>query len=156
MKELNCPQEAAVTKAVLTGDMQTSLKTHAATCTICREIIQASSWMQALARSSESNHTLPDASMLWWRARLSEKQAKSEKAQDILEWVEITSAVAILFGLAAWVSWNWYGIQELMTWILAGTQLWLTAYSKPILFLPIIAVLCVGALVIAYPTLVDE
>jgi len=156
MKHVNCPQEAAVTKAVRTGSLQTAFTAHAATCTVCQEIIQASSWMQALARNSEINPTLPDASLLWWRARLSEKQAKAEKAQDVLEWAEVTSAAAISLGLAGWVAWNWYAIQGSMTWILAGAQLWVTTSSMPILFPPIIAVLCLAALVVAYPILVDE
>ena len=156
MNRVNCPQEGAVTKAVRIGILERPLTTHAATCAVCWEIIQASRWMQALARSSESNPTLPDPSLLWWRARLSEKQAKAEKAQDVLEWAEITSAVAISLGLVGWAAWNWYAIQGLMTWILTGAQLWVTAYSMPIVFLPTIAVLCLAALILAYPILVDE
>ena len=156
MNRVNCPHEGAVTKAVRIGILETALTTHAATCAVCREIIQASSWMQALARNSESSPALPDPSLLWWMARLSEKQAKAEKAQDVLEWAEITSAVAISLGLAGWAAWNWYAIQGLTTWILAGAQLWLTAYSFPIVFLPIIAVFCLAVLVLAYPILVDE
>jgi hypothetical protein len=156
VKHINCPQEAVLTKAVRTGNLETSLTIHAATCTVCREIIQASSWMQALARGSESNPILPDAGLLWWRARLSEKQAKAEKAQDVLDCVEITSAAAISVVLGGWVAWNWYAIQRLIAWISAGANSWATAYSMPFFFSPIIAVLCLAALVLAYPILVDE
>jgi hypothetical protein len=112
--------------------------------------------MQALARGSESNPTLPDASLLWWRARLSEKQAKAEKEQDVLDWVEITSAAVISVGLGGWVAWNWYALQGLMTRILAVAQLRMTAFPVPILFSPIIAVLSLAALLLVYPILVDE
>jgi len=46
-----------------------------------REIVLASQWMQSLAQSCQ-RPTLPDASLLWWRAQLSEKHAKVEKAQE--------------------------------------------------------------------------
>ncbi len=156
MKRVNCPQEAAVTNAVRTGSLETSLTTHAANCAVCREIIQVSSWMHALSRSSESNPSLPDAGLLWWRARLSEKKADAEKAQDVLEWVEIASTAAISLGLGGWVAWNWYAIQGWMAWILAGAQHRMAAYSAPILFSPIIIVLSLAALVLVYPILVDD
>jgi hypothetical protein len=156
MKHLRCPQEPAVTKAVHTGNLEKSLTTHASTCAVCREIIQTANWMQDLARSPESKPTLPNASLVWWRAQLSEKQAQAGKAQDFLEWVEFTSAAAISLGLAVWLIWNWYAVQRLITWISAGANSWATAYSMPFFFPPIIAVLCSVALVLAYPILADE
>jgi len=156
MKQMNCPQEAAVTKAVRTGNWEESLTIHAAACAVCLEIIQTASWMQALARSSEAISTLPDASLLWWKARLSEKQAKAEKAQEVSEWVEIASGAAIASGLAAWVAWNWLAIQVLATRFTGAMQLWVTAYSTSALFLPVSAVLCLALAVLTYPILVDD
>jgi hypothetical protein len=112
--------------------------------------------MQSLARSPEPVSTLPDASLLWWKARLSEKQAKAEKAQEVSEWVEIVSVVAISIGLAAWVAWNWLAIQSLMARVMGTMQLWVTAYSTSLLFLPVSAVLCLALGVLTYPILVDD
>jgi hypothetical protein len=156
VKQINCAQEAAVTKAVRTGNWEESLTAHAATCAACREIIHTASWMQGLARNSEAISTLPDASLLWWKARLSEKQAKVEKAQELSEWVEIASGAAISIGLAAWVAWNWFAIQALMTRFMGAMQLWVTAYSTSLLFLPVTAVLCLALAILTYPILVDD
>jgi hypothetical protein len=156
MKQMNCAQEASVTKAVRTGNWDESLTTHSAKCPVCQEIIQTASWMQALARSPETISTLPDASLLWWKARLAEKQAKAEKAQAISEWVEIASGAAISIGLAAWVAWNWLAIQAQMARVLGAMQLWVTAYSTTLLFLPVTAVLCLALAVLTYPILVDD
>jgi hypothetical protein len=112
--------------------------------------------MQALARSSESNFRLPDASLLWWSAQLSEKQAKVERSQDVLEWIAFASVAVPSLGLTAWLGWNWYAIQGWIAWILAGAQLRMTAYSAPILLSPIIPVLSMAAVVLIYPILVDE
>ena len=156
MKLMNCAQEAAVTKAVRTGNWEEYLTAHAATCAVCREIIQTASWMQALARSPETNSTLPDASLLWWKARLSEKQEKAERAQEVSEWVEIASVTAISIGLAGWVAWNWLAVQASMTTLMVTMQLWVTASSTAPLFLPLSAVLCLALAVLTYPILVDD
>jgi len=156
MKQMNCPQEAAVTKAVRTGNWEESLTAHAAACAVCQEVIQTASWMQSLARSPETISTLPDASLLWWKARLSERQAKAEKAQEVSEWVEIASGAAIAIGLAAWVAWNWLAIQALMTRFMGEMQLWVTAYSTSLLVLPVTVVLCLALAVLTYPILVDD
>ncbi len=156
MKPVNCSQEAAVAKAIRAGSMETSLTTHAAQCAVCSQIVQVSSWMQEAARNSEGHPILPDASLVWWRARLSEKKTNAEKAQDVFEWVEIASAVAISLGLGGWVAWNWSAIQNLMAWILAGAQLPITSYSVTILFSPVVILLTVAALVLTYPILADE
>jgi hypothetical protein len=112
--------------------------------------------MQALARGSEGGPLTAQASRLWWEARLSERQSKAEKAQDFLEWVELISVAVITFGLAGWALWNWFAIQGLMAWIFDGAQLWLTAYSMPAVFLPIVVILCLTAVVLGYPILADE
>ena len=156
MKQMNCAQEAAVTKAVRTGNWEESLTAHAATCAVCREIVETVSWMQALARRPETIAALPDASLLWWKARLSEKQAKAEKAHAVTEWFEIASFAAISIGLAAWVAWNWFAVQASMTRLMVTIQLWVAAYSTTLLFLPVSAVLCLALAVLTYPILVDD
>ena len=156
MKQGECPKEEVVARAARTGDCEESLTTHAATCSICRGILKTSSWMQALARSCERNRPLPDASLLWRSAQVSEQQAKAERSQDLLGWISFASVAVPSLGSTAWVAWNWYAIQGWIAWILAGAHLRMTAYSMPIIFSPIVAVLCLAALALVYPILVDE
>jgi len=156
MMHAKCSQEEAVARAARTGDWETSLTTHADTCPICRGIMKTSSWMQNLARSSESDLRLPDGSLLWWSAQVSETQAKAERSQDVLEWIAFASVAVPSLGLTAWLAWNWYSIQGWIAWILAGAQLRMTAYSAPIPFSLIISILSLAAVVLIYPILVDE
>jgi hypothetical protein len=156
MKPANCPQEAALTKAIRTGRLDESLTSHADGCATCREIIQTASWMQALAHSSESSPNLPHASLVWWKAQLSEEQVKTEQAQDFYELVEMGSAAVISVGLLGWLTWNWFAIQGSVASILEGAELWLTAYPVANVLLPAVGVLCVIAFVLAYPILIDE
>lgn len=161
MSQANCPREAELLKAVRTGMWEEGLSAHVLKCADCREIAQASQWMQTLAQNSEKP-TLSDASLLWWRAHLSEKQAKAERAQELLEWTEIISAIIIFAGLAGWVGWNWYAIQTQLTLFLTDTwsQLWITASSAlnttPITLSLGAVILSFVAVVVAYPLLVRD
>jgi hypothetical protein len=155
MSHINCPQEAAVTRAIRAGILDESLATHAATCPVCRDVVTVSHSMHALARGPENNRALPDASLVWWKAQLSEQQTRVERAQTILEWLQIAFAAIGSLGLAAWVAWNWAAMQEWLTSSLGSAQLMFATYSTSTLFLPIIAILCLAALLVAYPMITD-
>src|SRR5579862_9240936 len=134
MKRMDCPQEEAVTKAVRAGSLDASLQAHVAACEICRVIVDAWTWMQALADAPGSNRTLPDASLVYWRARLSEQEVEAEKAQDILDWAELAAGV-VAIGFAGWGAWHWTAIQGLVTGLLEGRQLHTAPYTTPALAL---------------------
>ena len=167
MKDMNCPQEAAVAKAARTAtplnEWDKSLAAHAAICPVCRGVVQASRRMQALAHDPEASlalpDSLPDPGLLWWRAQLSEKQAgkqaKAERVRNVLEWVEFAFAAIIPLGLATWIAMNWYVIQSLATQLLldAWPRLSTMAYAFASLA-P--AVLTLAAISLAYPILAKE
>jgi hypothetical protein len=156
MKLETCPQEEAVARAARTGNWEASLTTHADACPICRGIMQTSSWMQVLAHSPERNLPLPDASLLWWSAQLSEKQANAERPHEVLDWMVLVSVVVPCLGLAAWLAWNSYAIPGWIAWWIVGMQSWMTTYTAPIYVLSVSGILGLIALILAYPILVDE
>jgi len=122
MKRAGCPREGDVLKAGRSGMSEEALRAHAAECSVCAEIVQVSQWMQTLAESPERADALPDAGLMWWRAQLSEKQAKMDRAQNILGWAEFIFATLLLAGLVGWLIWNWNLIQTRLTSISAGVQ----------------------------------
>lgn len=131
MKEVICSQEEAVARAARTGQWRESLTVHLAGCAVCQESVQVSRWMQTVGQHSNSNLVLPDADLLWWRARLSQKQREAEWAQKPLEVVEVFSQVIIAVGVAGWFAWNWSEFQQLWTGLLASLlpQLWRASWS---------------------------
>ena len=162
MRHANCPREVEVLKAIRAGSWEEGLSAHAATCVACGEIAQASQWMQALAQGTEKP-TLPDASVLWWSAQLSERRANAEKARDILDWAEIISVTVIAGGLATWIGWNWYAMQFMSISLLADTwpQLWITAGSVTdltsiVFWLAATAIPFLVAIALVYPLAVGE
>ena len=156
MKLAKCPQEEALAKAVRAGRVDESFSGHAAGCATCREILQTSTWLQALALSSGNDCRLPDASLVWWKARLSDEQLKTEKSQDFCELVEMAFAAVIALGLLGWLTWNWFAIEGSLGSILGGAAVWLTDYPIANVLLLAVAVLCLIAFMLAYPILIDE
>jgi hypothetical protein len=84
---------------------------HLVESPVCTEIVQISGWMQTLAASSEGIRSLPEAGLLWWRARLSEDLTKTERAQKVLDWAELTFVILLCAGLAGWIARNWEALK---------------------------------------------
>ncbi|MCZ6489532.1 MAG: hypothetical protein O7A06_03250 [Acidobacteria bacterium] len=176
MKQVICPQEGAVSKAARKDQWEESLTAHVAGCPSCREIVQTSRWMQALAQRSETDMLLPDAGLLWWRAHLSQIHAHAERAQKPLVVVEVISEATIALApialaLAGWLTWNWSEAQGLGTKLLAGllSQLWKTdwlagwavmsslpALSPFVVLSLIVSVLSLAVFLVAYPLLSED
>jgi len=144
-----------VTQAARARRWPESLAEHVAQCQHCRGIAQAAQWMQALAQNSEKPLGLPEANLVWWRAQLAEQRRKAARTQSALEWLAFASGAVVPLGLAAWVVWNWYGIQAAAGGLLMGLapQFSLAAVSLAALA-P--ALLFLGAISLAYPLLVRE
>jgi hypothetical protein len=155
MNPVSCTQEAAVLRAVCAGEMPQTLASHAAGCAVCREIVETSHWMQSLARGTAQSVALPDAKLVWWQARLADRQAKAERTKGWLEWLEIAPGAIVPLGLAGWVAWHWYSIQaEAMKLLLSlAPQFVVTAYSFAMLA-PVS--LLFAAMFLMYPLLVKD
>ncbi len=161
MRQENCPQEANVSEAIRSGTWETSITSHVAQCPVCQEVVQTSRWMQAMARSCEGNSALPDGSLLWRMAQLSERQTQVRRARRAIEWVEIVSSALVSAGLLAWAAWNWQMFQGGLVWL--SSDLWSGlsvagywfAVSAPDLFWTAVAVVSLVLMFLASP-LFDE
>jgi hypothetical protein len=115
--------------------------------------------MQAMAQAIEDDSSLPNASLLWWRAQLSERRAELERTQKAVEWLQIVSSVLVSAGLSAWAVWNWRAVLGALAWLSSDvwSRVWLAGYllavSAPNLFWPIAVVVSLAMVVLAYPLL---
>lgn len=159
MSQVSCPQEEQVLDAVHKGTWHETFHAHVAECGVCREIVRVSRWMQMLAESPERT-PLPDASLVWRRVQLSERQAEAERAQKLLDWAELMFATLLSAGLAGWTAWNWGAIQTGSTSFLV--EAWQHLLGSwvigvvPILSLLSLVIVPLAAIVVAYPLLVRE
>lgn len=153
MERLDCSQGMAVAAAIRRGGLDATLAAHAAECEVCGGVVAASRYMAALG--SDNDGRLPDAGLIYWRARLSESAAKAERAESLLDWMEMALA-AVVIGAAGWVVWNWLAIEGLIAGFLTGSQLGQVTVSTLIVALSVAGLLGLLAAMLAYPGLVDE
>lgn len=115
MRTINCPQEDAVTNAARRGAWPEELAAHAAECSVCREIKQASQWMQAFAEpvSERNSHEegLPDAAWVWRRAQWAREDERAETMDAVLQAASTAAFAGISGGFAVWIASNWQAIE---------------------------------------------
>lgn len=101
-----CTEERAVWKAVREHHWNESLETHIQKCSICREIVQTTSWMQTFAQPAGSHLTLPYPDLLWRQSRLSEKHAELERALRPLQAMEVLPGAISVLIVGSWFLWT--------------------------------------------------
>jgi hypothetical protein len=87
-------------------------------------------WMGRLVELSRSDGELPDPALIWWRARLLEKQATQARLVRpiaIALWASLMVAVLTMIVLCAV---NWTGISSLLG--PAGAAVWLAVAGSVI------------------------
>ena len=86
---------------------------------------EAAVWMSRLVELSSSEGALPDPALIWWKARLLERQAAQARVTRpiaIAQWVSLVVAVVATMVLCAV---NWPGIRGMLE--PAGFALWVAA-----------------------------
>lgn len=94
-----CAREADILRACEGGEWTADLRQHADTCPTCQEVRAVALALQRVL-ADEQHLALPDASDLWWKARLQAERAARERALrpvDALERVEpLVALVAVV------------------------------------------------------------
>ncbi len=87
---------------------------------------EAAAWMGRMVELSRNEGALPDPAIIWWKARLLEKQAAQARVTRpiaIAQWLSLV--VAVVTTIALWAV-NWPGIVGLLepasvaVWVVAG------------------------------------
>ena len=92
---------------------------------------EAAVWMGRLVELSGNDGALPDPALIWWKARLLERQAVQARVARpiaIAQWLSLVVAVGTMIVLCAV---NWPGIKGMLE--PAGFTLWVAAASGVIL-----------------------
>lgn len=98
MRRVDCPHEPDVLSAVYTNrwprQVSDDLRDHVFTCRICADVIVVASAFENEADPARAGATVPDASIVWWRAQL---RARHEAAREAMRPITVAQAI----GLAA-------------------------------------------------------
>jgi hypothetical protein len=114
MNQTECPFEADVLAAVLQsrwpGQVDETLRAHAATCPICSEVAAVASAMEAAMAETRASAELPDASRVWWKAQMrARREAVSAASSPIATAQVLAFAFAVgLMGACFGATSTWF------------------------------------------------
>lgn len=121
MKPIHCTHEEAIAQAAHSGDWSEPLRSHAARCPICSEVVLVSSFLRTEAQSARAEAVLPDPGRIWWKAQLAARREAAERAVRPIALMEkLAFACGALFlGIAFF--WQWPRISG---WLGRVADLW--------------------------------
>jgi hypothetical protein len=115
---IQCDQEEAVAEAIASGrwpDGFDMLMEHAATCPVCRDVMDVGVAIRADEASArhEARSHLPSPAIVWWRATVRARADASRTAErpiSVAQGVAGACAVGLACGVAgtAWRSLDWF------------------------------------------------
>lgn len=111
MKDFDCAYETRVRKSMLSGDCDGQIRSHVESCSICKEIVSVSMWMQSLAEEQVQQPDLPDSTCIWWNARLLQRQAAERKAARSVIITRILAYIAFTLGPGGWLLYRWQEVR---------------------------------------------
>lgn len=121
MEQQTCSRESAALQADRSGQWEDSLARHFESCPLCREAVQTGNWMNSLFTATPSHRPLPDADLVWIKARLFGRQEAADRAMQPLL-VGETLARAIVGAFAAtWLALSWPSMQSYLGDLLTQT-----------------------------------
>jgi hypothetical protein len=97
-----CSEERAVIAAIRAGDWTPSLREHAATCSVCTEVILVEAELNRDAAVSNEQMRLPPAELIWLRSRLLAQQSALNPIHGVERWAfrfAVASAALVVAGL---------------------------------------------------------
>jgi hypothetical protein len=98
-------------------------------------------WMRRLAARSRNGDALPDPALIWWQARLRERQEARTRAARPLAIAQWTSAVVAIAVVAALCVVYWPGMRDMLqplatltAWVAAGSAIILMGLAARLVF----------------------
>jgi len=95
MSGSTCPFEDEVQRALADGQWSDGLRSHAAGCPVCSDLMTVATFMVAHSDELAGDHELPDPSYLFWRAQL---QARADAAERAMMIITIVQRIAMAGG----------------------------------------------------------
>jgi|GEM_PF-591106 len=120
MKPTSCSHEQSIIAAVQTETWTDALRKHLGSCASCQETFQIAGYMHSLAAVEDDSRPLPDAKVIWLKARLAQRRARAAEALRPVETFQRVawgvSTLALFFGLLA----KWTLLEKAIAWLNTG------------------------------------
>jgi late competence protein required for DNA uptake (superfamily II DNA/RNA helicase) len=132
VKTTTCQHESSVLAATRHGAWNEAIRTHIAGCSYCRELVLAGRVMESLlldsTLSSQTDATLSDPGLIWWKAQMAERQFAAVRARKRLDTIQAAILAFAAIGIAGAFALSWSRIQQQL---IAGfwPNVWTAAWS---------------------------
>ncbi|HEX2833864.1 MAG TPA: hypothetical protein VHW00_12700 [Thermoanaerobaculia bacterium] len=106
-----CRFEAQILEAVERDAWTTALREHLSGCDDCIAAATVSPWMSRFANLGDREHRLPDASIVYLKAKLLQGRVDVLRASRPMDIVQMIAYLVVAGGWAALLTWKWQAIE---------------------------------------------
>jgi hypothetical protein len=106
-----CMFESKVIHAAQRDEWTDSLRAHLASCDDCMAAVSVAPWMHRFAQLGDREHRLPDASIVFLKARLLQASAESRRASRPMDFVQMVAYLVVAGGWAGLLTWKWAAVE---------------------------------------------
>ena len=99
-----CSRESDTARAARTGEWPEALRTHAASCPVCRDVALVAAALGRDRRHLPADPPLASAGRIWWMAQLRARHAAAERAVrpiSVMTLVAMAAAAPVVAGALA-------------------------------------------------------
>jgi hypothetical protein len=120
-----CRFEPQIIEAAERDQWSTTLREHLASCDDCIAAASVSPWMQRFANTGDREHRLPDASIVFLKARLMQGSIELRRASRPMDVVQMLAYLVVAGGWAMLLTWKWKAV-----------ELWLKGFTPTGILIP--------------------
>lgn len=102
-----CPFERDIIRAADLDAWNDALREHLDTCDDCSAAAAVAPWIGRFARVGDREHRLPDASVVWLKAKLFQGNIDAARATRPLDFLQMVAYLVVAGGWAALLTWRW-------------------------------------------------
>jgi hypothetical protein len=109
-----CRFEPQIIEAVQRDQWTSALREHLTGCDECIAAAAVAPWMSRFAKTGDREHRLPDASIVFLKAKLMQGRADMRRVSRPMDVVQMIAYLVVAGGWAGLLTWKWTAVQ---TWI---------------------------------------
>jgi hypothetical protein len=155
-----CRFESQVIEAAQRDAWTSALREHLAGCDDCIAAASVAPWMQRFANTNDREHRLPDASIVYLKAKLMQGSADVNRVSRPMDIAQIAGYLVVAGGWAALLTWKWAAIEAWLRSLTPSAIVLRTASSSTeslsVSFLAMVIVLGSMTVMLALHTIMAE
>lgn len=154
-----CRFEPLMIEAAEREEWTASLRAHLAECDECAAAAMVAPWMRRFAGLGDREHRLPDASIVFLKARLLQTGADTRRVSRPMDVVQMLAYLVVAGGWAALLTWKWAAVEAWLRSLTPSGILLQTAIRSESLsmsFFALVAVLASVTVMLALHTIMAE